>query len=92
MYASNSNLPSPSKHRMIPTLSTIGLLRVAIRLSPGANLVCWHLLLVPLVSRDRVGAAYARSRNTANRIASVVVGVLGLGLLVASLREARTGA
>ena len=57
-----------------------------------ANVLCWHLLLAFLFSRDRVRATYARSRNAANRIASVVVGALGLGLLVASLREARTGA
>ncbi len=54
------------------------------------NALCWHLLLAYLFSRERVRAAYSRTRNAANRIASVVVGVLGLGLLAASLREARS--
>ncbi len=53
------------------------------------NVLCWHLLLAFTFSRERVRAAYARSRTAANRIASAVVGALGLGLLVASLREAR---
>lgn len=54
------------------------------------NALCWHLLLAYLFSRERVRSAYSRARNTANRIASVLVGALGLGLLVASLREARS--
>ena len=54
------------------------------------NVLCWHLLLAFLFSRERVRAAYARSRTAANRIASVVVGALGLSLLLASLRQART--
>lgn len=53
------------------------------------NVLFWHLLLAFTFSRERVRAAYARSRVAANRIASLVVGALGLGLLVASLREAR---
>jgi len=55
-----------------------------------ANALCWHILLAYLFSRERVRVAYSRTRNAANRIASVVVGALGLGLLVASLREARS--
>lgn len=54
------------------------------------NALCWHILLAYLFSRERVRAAYSRTRNVANRIASVIVGALGLGLLVASLREARS--
>lgn len=54
------------------------------------NALCWHLLLAYLFSRERVRSAYSRTRNAANCIASVVVGALGLGLLVASLREARS--
>lgn len=54
------------------------------------NALCWHLLLAYLFSRERVRAAYSRTRNAANRIASVLVGALGLALLVASLREARS--
>lgn len=52
------------------------------------NALCWHTLLAYLFSRDRVRAAYSRTRGVANRIASIAMGALGLGLLVASLREA----
>jgi threonine efflux protein len=52
------------------------------------NAVCWHTLLAYLFSRERVRAAYSRTRGIANRIASVIMGALGLSLLVASLREA----
>lgn len=55
-----------------------------------ANALCWHTLLAYLFSRERVRLAYARTRGTADRIASVAVGALGLGLLAASLREARS--
>lgn len=51
------------------------------------NALCWHSLLAYLFSRERVRLAYARMRRTANRIASAAVGTLGLGLLLASLRE-----
>ena len=54
------------------------------------NALCWHLLLAYLFSRERVRTAYSRGRTVANRIAAVVVGALGLSLLVASLREARS--
>ena len=54
------------------------------------NAFCWHLLLAYLFSRERVRVAYSRARGVANRIASTVVGVLGLSLLAASLREARS--
>src|SRR5262249_8002015 len=52
------------------------------------NALCWHTLLAYLFSRERVRAAYSRTRGIANRIASVTMGALGLSLLVASLREA----
>ena len=52
------------------------------------NAVCWHALLAYLFSRERVRAAYSCTRGVANRIASVIMGALGLSVLVASLREA----
>lgn len=52
------------------------------------NAVGWHTLLAYLFSRVRVRAAYARTRGVANRIASVIMGALGLSVLVASLHEA----
>jgi threonine efflux protein len=64
-------------------------LQVSVVVMITANCVCWHLLLSWLFSRGRVRAAYARTRNTANRVASVAVGALGVGLLAATLREAR---
>lgn len=54
------------------------------------NALCWHTLLAYLFSRARVRTAYTRVRGLANRIAAAVVGALGLGLLVGTLREART--
>jgi threonine/homoserine/homoserine lactone efflux protein len=52
------------------------------------NAVCWHTLLAYLFSRELVRGAYSRTRGVANHIASVTMGALGLGLLMASLREA----
>lgn len=67
---------------------------VALQISAVAmivvNALCWHTLLAYLFSRPRVRAGYARSRNTANRVASALLGVLGLGLLVSTFREARS--
>jgi threonine efflux protein len=54
------------------------------------NALCWHILLAYLFSRPGVRTTYERSRGMANRVASTVVGALGLGVLVASLREARS--
>ncbi len=48
------------------------------------NALCWHTLLAYLFSRERVRAAYARTRCVANRIASGTMGALGLSLLVSS--------
>ncbi len=69
--------------------------------SPSATLQCaavavvictslsWHLLLAYVFSRDRVRSMYSHARNTLNRLAGVVFGTIGLGLLVATLKEAR---
>lgn len=54
------------------------------------NALCWHTLLAYLFSRPRVRAGYARSRNAANRVASALLGALGVGLLVSAFREARS--
>lgn len=53
------------------------------------NALCWHTLLAYLFSRPRVRAGYARSRSAANRVASALLGALGVGLLVSAFREAR---
>jgi threonine efflux protein len=54
--------------------------------------LCWYALLAYLFSRERVRAAYARTRQVATRITSIALGALGLSLLVASLREASSRA
>jgi threonine efflux protein len=56
------------------------------------NALLWHMLLAYLFSRPQVRAVYARTRTRANRIASGAMGLLGLGLLRASFREAHTSA
>lgn len=53
------------------------------------NALGWHLLLAYLFSRNRVRTLYRNSHRLANRIASMLVGILGLSLLTASLREAK---
>ncbi len=53
------------------------------------NSLCWHMLLAFVFSRARVRTGYSRVRATANRVAAVVVGGLGLGLLAATVRDAR---
>lgn len=50
---------------------------------------CYHLLLAYVFSRNSVRARYARSRGIFNRVAAVAVSSLGLGLLVATFREAK---
>ncbi|WP_224982572.1 LysE family translocator [Geomonas agri] len=64
-------------------------LQVAVIVMVMVSSSCYHLFLAYLFSRDKVRAGYARSRGTFNRIAAVAVSSLGLGLLVATLREAR---
>ncbi len=56
------------------------------------NALGWHMLLAYLFSRPRVRAGYARSRTAANRVASALVGAMGVGLLVSTFREARSQA
>ncbi|MES2979117.1 MAG: LysE family transporter [Pseudomonadota bacterium] len=51
-----------------------------------ANAFCWHVLLAWGFSRPQVRAAYSRQRRKADRVASVVVGALGLRLLSLTLR------
>jgi len=53
------------------------------------NALCWHTLLAYVFSRQQVRLGYARVRGQANRVAAAVVGALGLGLLLATVREAR---
>ncbi|MEO6918644.1 MAG: LysE family transporter [Collimonas sp.] len=54
------------------------------------NSLCWHMLLAYFFSRSRIRVAYSRSSRLVNRAASVAVGTLGLSLLAASLREAKS--
>jgi threonine/homoserine/homoserine lactone efflux protein len=54
------------------------------------NAFCWHLLLAFVFSRKAVQVGYAAQRGLLARLAAVVVGGLGLSLLVASVREARS--
>jgi threonine efflux protein len=67
-----------------------GALQAAVVAMIVLNALCWHMLLAYLFSRERVRTAYSRTRTIANRVASVAVGALGLGLLTASVREARS--
>jgi threonine/homoserine/homoserine lactone efflux protein len=53
------------------------------------NSLLWHLLLVYLFSRGRLQAAYEAKRQLVGRTSSVVVGVIGLSLFTATLREAK---
>ncbi len=54
-----------------------------------ANSLAFHTLLAFLFSRERVRAAYARIRRGADRVAALLLGGIGVGLLLATLREAR---
>lgn len=54
------------------------------------NALCWHTLLAYFFLRPRVRAGYARSRSTANRVASALLGALGVGLLVSALPKAQS--
>lgn len=53
------------------------------------NALAWHLGLAYVFSRRRVQASYAAQRGIVGRLAGAALGALGLGLLFASLREAR---
>jgi threonine efflux protein len=65
-------------------------LQVATVLVVMANAAGWYGLLAWLFSRASVRQAYGRARGTVNRVAAALFGVLGLGLLVAALRDARS--
>jgi len=56
------------------------------------NALAWHILLAIAFSHRWVQVAYARQRTLLSRAAGAAVGVFGLGLLVASAREARSSA
>lgn len=64
------------------------MLQVSVVAMVALNALAWHTLLAYLFSRERVRAAYSGARGIANRVASVIMGAFGLGLLMASLREA----
>lgn len=51
------------------------------------NALWWHLLLAYLFSRRSVQSGYAARRSLFTRLAGAVVGILGLALLVSSLRS-----
>ena len=53
------------------------------------NATAWHLGLAYVFSRRRVQAGYAAQRGWLGRVACAALGALGVGLLVASVREAR---
>lgn len=53
------------------------------------NALCWHMLLAVAFSHRRVQVAYASARGLTNRVASLAVGALGLGVLIATLKEAQ---
>ena len=53
------------------------------------NSLGWHLTLAYLFSRHAVQAGYERQREVFARVGATIMGGLGLGLLVASLREAQ---
>lgn len=53
------------------------------------NALMWHTLLAYLFSRPRVRQAYSRSKTGANRVAGLLLGAMGVGLLATTVREAR---
>jgi threonine efflux protein len=54
------------------------------------NAFAWHLLLGLLFSNRHIQLAYGRGRQKLNRMASLTVGALGLSMLIATFREARS--
>jgi threonine efflux protein len=68
-----------------PTLA----LQVATVLVVMANAATWYGLLAWLFSRPSVRDAYGRARGRINGVAAGLFGLMGAGLLVAALREAR---
>ena len=73
----------------LPVQPSAGVLAAMVALVV-VNALCWHLLLAFLFSRKAVQAGYAAQRGLLARLAGAVVGALGVSLLVASLREARS--
>jgi threonine/homoserine/homoserine lactone efflux protein len=55
-----------------------------------ANALCWHLLLALLFSTSAIQEGYARQKQFFARLAGALIGGIGLSLLFASLKEART--
>jgi threonine efflux protein len=53
-----------------------------------ASALCWYALLAYLLSRGRIRAAYSSTHRITSRVASIIFGALGLGLLVAAIRDA----
>ena len=72
----------------LPAHPSVPVLWSAVALVVG-NSLGWHLLLAYLFSRNVVQAGYELQRDTCARVGAAIMGGLGLGLLVASLREAR---
>lgn len=72
----------------LPAQPGSGMLAAAVLLIV-CNAAAWHLGLAYVFSRRRVQASYAAQRGWIGRVAGATLGALGIGLLVASLREAR---
>ena len=72
----------------LPAHPSVPMLCSALALVVGNSLV-WHLLLAYLFSRHAVQAGYELQHDVFARVGATVMGTLGLGLLVASVREAR---
>jgi threonine efflux protein len=72
----------------MPAHPSVPVLCSAVALVSG-NSLAWHLLLAYLLSRRAVQTGYELHRGVFARVGATVMGALGLGLLMASLREAR---
>ncbi len=72
----------------LPAHPSVPMLWSAVALVVG-NSLGWHLLLGYLFSRHVVQVGYELQRDTFARVGATIMGGLGLGLLAASLREAR---
>ena len=72
----------------LPAHPSVPMLCSALAIVVG-NSLGWHLTLAYLFSRHAVQAGYERQREVFARVGATIMGGLGLGLLVASLREAQ---
>jgi threonine efflux protein len=54
------------------------------------NALVWHLTLAVAFSHHRVQAAYARSRKIIGRIAGVLMGAFGVGLLISAVQQVQS--